>query len=108
MANKKFLDTSGVRRLWNNVINAINKSVNAESERAKAEEQRIESLINESAGNVYIEGKGIDITVDENGKKVISLEENAISSEHIESISVSKIVTNEGEVLILNGGSIDE
>ena len=108
MANKKFLDTSGVRRLWNNVISAINKAVNVEAERAKLEEKRIEELIAETANNVYIEGNGINITIDENGKKVISLEENAISDEHIEQISISKVTIPEDEVLVLNGGSIDE
>ncbi len=74
MANNKFLDTSGVGRLWSNVIRAIGNAVNAESARAKAEEKRIEDKIADVADHAYVEGSGIDITVNENGEKVISLE----------------------------------
>ena len=55
----------------------------------------------------YVEGEGIDIVENEQGQMVVSIEDGAISDEHIESISVSKIVQDEGETLILNGGSID-
>ena len=108
MANNKFLDTSGVGRLWNNVIRAIGNAVNAEAARAKAEEARIEEMIADVADHAYVEGEGIDITTNENGEKVISLEQMAVTDEHIESVSVSKIVVPEDEVLIVYGGSIDE
>lgn len=55
----------------------------------------------------YIEGEGIDIVSNEEGQKVISLEPNSIDDEHIESVSISKITQEEGDTLILNGGSID-
>ena len=108
MAKNKFLDTSGVGRLWSNVVRAIGNAVNAEATRAKAEEARIEEKIAEVANHAYVEGDGIDITVNEDGEQVISLESQAITDEHIESISISKIVVPEGEILVLNGGSIDE
>ena len=55
----------------------------------------------------YIEGDGIDITENSKGQQVISIENNSISNEMIESISIDKIVQKEGITLILNGGSID-
>lgn len=108
MAIKNYLDTAGVKRLWQNVVNAIRSSVDAESNRAKAEEKRIEEKITQMGANAYVEGEGIIITENENGQKVISIEQNSVSGEHIESIPASKITTEEGEVLVLNGGSIDE
>ena len=52
-----------------------------------------------------IEGAGIDITTDEvKGQKVISLEPGSITDEYIGSISMSKLVQSEDEILILNGG----
>lgn len=52
-----------------------------------------------------IEGAGIDITTDEvRGQKVISLEPGSITDEYIGSISMSKLVQSEDEILILNGG----
>jgi hypothetical protein len=55
----------------------------------------------------YIEGDGIDIVKNNEGQMVVSIEDGSISDEHIESISVSKIVQDDGDTLILNGGSID-
>lgn len=55
----------------------------------------------------YVEGDGIDIVKNNDGQMVVSIEDGAITDEHIESISVSKIVQDEGDTLILNGGSID-
>ena len=55
----------------------------------------------------YIEGDGIDITENTKGQQVISIENNSISDDMIESVSIDKIVQKEGFTLILNGGSID-
>jgi hypothetical protein len=55
----------------------------------------------------YIEGEGIDITENQKGQQVISIEEGAVSDNMIESVSIDKIVQKEGVTLILNGGSID-
>jgi hypothetical protein len=55
----------------------------------------------------YIEGDGIDITENMKGQQVISIENNSISNDMIESVSIDKIVQKEGFTLILNGGSID-
>lgn len=55
----------------------------------------------------YIEGNGIDITENIKGQQVISIENNSISSDMIESVSIDKIVQKEGFTLILNGGNID-
>ena len=52
-----------------------------------------------------IEGECIDIIDDEiRGQKTISLEKGSITDEYIESISMSKLVQDENEILILNGG----
>ena len=52
-----------------------------------------------------IEGEGIDIISDEiRGQKIVSLEPGAITDKYIDSISISKLVQNEDEILILNGG----
>lgn len=53
---------------------------------------------------VIIDGEGIDIIDTPYGEKVISLEKGAITDEYIDSISVSKLVQSEDEILILNGG----
>jgi hypothetical protein len=108
MAIKNYLDTAGVKRLWRNIVNAIRSSVDAESNRAKAEEKRIEEKITQMGSNAYAEGEGINITENENGQKVISLEQNSISGDHIKSVPASKITIEDGEILVLNGGSIDE
>lgn len=106
MADKKFLDVSGVSRLWNNITNLVSAKVNSEKARAEAEEARIEALIQGGgAGANYIEGEGIDIVADENGQRVISLEDNSINDKHVESISISKVTLKDGDTLILNGGS---
>lgn len=55
----------------------------------------------------YIEGDGIDITENTKGQQVISIENNSISDDMIESVSIDKIVQKEGFTLILNGGSVD-
>ena len=52
----------------------------------------------------YIEGNGIDIVETPYGQRVVSLEPGSINTEHIGSISMSKIVQDENEILILNGG----
>ena len=108
MAEKKFLDVSGVSRLWSNIVKTVNAKVNSESERAKAEEARIESLIISGGGGASVdvaEGEGIDIATNENGQKVISIEEESISDKHIDSISLSKVTLKDGDTLILNGGN---
>lgn len=51
-----------------------------------------------------VEGVGIDITENYQGQKVVSLESGAITDDFIESVSLSKIVQDEGTILILNGG----
>lgn len=53
----------------------------------------------------YIEGEGIDITEDDFGRKLISIEPGAISSDMIKSISFEKITQSDGIKLILNGGN---
>lgn len=107
MAEKKFLSTAGVGRLWKNVVDKISSSVGAEKERAQAEEARIESLIlsGGGSGTSVAEGEGIDIVTNENGQQVISLEKNSINDEYIESISISKVTVKDGDTLILNGGN---
>lgn len=108
MAEKKFLDVSGVGRLWSNIVKTVNAKVNSESERAKAEEARIESLIISGGGGASVdvaEGEGIDIATNENGQKVISIEEESINDKHIDSISLSKVTLKDGDTLILNGGN---
>lgn len=51
-----------------------------------------------------VEGDGIDIVDTPYGQKVVSLEPGAIGDQHISQISLSKLVQEEGEILILNGG----
>jgi antitoxin component of MazEF toxin-antitoxin module len=51
-----------------------------------------------------IEGEGIDIVDTPYGQKIVSLEKGAITDDYIDSISVSKLVQSEDEILILNGG----
>jgi hypothetical protein len=51
-----------------------------------------------------VEGEGIDIVETPYGQKIVSLEKGAITDDYINSISVSKLVQSEDEILILNGG----
>lgn len=108
MAELKFLDKAGIKQLWKNVVKKVSTSVDAERARAEAEEARIESLILSGGGGAsadIVEGDGIDIALNENGQQVISLEKNSIDDEHIESISMSKVVLKNGDTLILHGGN---
>lgn len=50
----------------------------------------------------YVEGEGIDIR-----NNVISIEPGSIDDDHIQSISISKLVQDDESTIILNGGSID-
>lgn len=50
------------------------------------------------------EGEGIDI-LEADGQKIVSLEKDAITDDYIKSISMSKIVQEEGIKLVLNGGN---
>lgn len=52
-----------------------------------------------------IEGEGIDIVETAYGQKIVSLEKGAITDEYIDSISVSKLVQEQGFTLRLNGGN---
>ena len=52
-----------------------------------------------------VEGDGIDITDNAYGQRVVSLEPGAISDEHIEHVSVSKLVQDNTTILVLNGGN---
>lgn len=56
------------------------------------------------SGVDVVEGEGIDVTVNSLGQKVVSLEPGAITDEYIESISISKIVSD-GQTIILHGGN---
>ena len=56
-------------------------------------------------GDEVVEGDGIDITLNQLGQKVISLEPGAITDDYIESISIEKISQQEGTKIILNGGN---
>lgn len=58
-----------------------------------------------AAGDEVVEGDGIDVTVNALGQKVISLEPGAISDEHISSISISKLVSDDNATIIFNGGN---
>lgn len=51
-----------------------------------------------------VEGEGIDVVETAYGQKIVSLEKGAITDEYIDSISISKLVQSEDEILILNGG----
>jgi hypothetical protein len=104
MAEHKFLDSAGIGRLWKNIVRKITSSVDSERERAQQEEARLEAKIN-SGGTALVEGEAIDITTDENGQTVISVENNSIKDEHVESISISKLQLKNGDTLILNGGN---
>lgn len=107
MADKtKFLSTAGVGRLWKNVVKKVSSSVAEEKTRAEQEEARLEEKIDSIviAGSDFVEGDGIDISVDESGQKVIQLENNSINDAHIDSISFSKVTLKDGDTLILHGG----
>ena len=56
-------------------------------------------------GDEVVEGDGIDVTLNSLGQKVISLEPGAISDEHIGSISISKLVSDDNATIIFNGGN---
>lgn len=101
---EKYLSTAGVGRLWKNVTKKVATSVEQERIRAQQEEARLEQKINEKQTN-YLEGDGIDISINENGQKIIQLESNSINDSHIESISFSKLNLKEGDSLILHGGN---
>lgn len=108
MAEHKFLSTDGVSRLWRNVVNKVTSSVDNEKQRAQQEEARLEEKIDSiviTGSSDYTEGEGIDITVDENGQKIIKIENNSINDSHVESISFSKLSLKDGDTLILNGGN---
>lgn len=106
MAEQKFLDVAGIRRLWKNVVTKISSSVDAERARAQAEEARIEAkIVNSGAGIDIVEGDAIDIITNAEGQKVIGLESHSINDEHIDSISFSKVTLKDGDTLILHGGS---
>lgn len=53
----------------------------------------------------YIEGAGINIVEGEEGERIISIEKSSIDDEMIDAISVTKLTQDEGEILILYGGS---
>ena len=52
-----------------------------------------------------VEGEGIDIVETAYGQKIVSLEKGAITDEYIDSISVNKLVQEQGFTLRLNGGN---
>lgn len=52
-----------------------------------------------------VEGEGIDVTETPYGQKVVSLEKGAITDDYIGSISMSKLVQDQGIKLVLNGGN---
>lgn len=55
-------------------------------------------------GADVVEGSGIDIVLNAFGQKVVSLEPNSITDKYINNVSVSKLVSDDKMVLILNGG----
>lgn len=59
-----------------------------------------------SGGGVFdiVEGVGIDVKLNNQGKKVVSLEPNSITDKYINNVSVSKLVSDDETVFILNGG----
>lgn len=59
-------------------------------------------------GDEVVEGEGIDISLNALGQKIISLEPGAITDEYINSISVSKLVSDGKTTLILNGGKAND
>lgn len=52
-----------------------------------------------------IEGECIDIVKTAYGQKIVSLEKGSITGDYIESVSINKIVQEEGTTLVLNGGN---
>ena len=56
------------------------------------------------SGVDVVEGEGIDITVNNLGQKVVSLEPGSITDEYVDSISISKIASD-GQTIILHGGN---
>ena len=106
MAEVKFLSTAGVGRLWKNVVKKVSSSIAEERERAQQEEARLEEKIDTIVvtGAEYVEGDGIDISVDDKGQKVIHLENNSINDNHVDSISFSKVTLKDGDTLMLHGG----
>lgn len=59
-------------------------------------------------GDEVVEGEGIDISLNSLGQKIISLEPGAITDDYIDSISVSKLVSDGKTTLILNGGKAND
>lgn len=57
------------------------------------------------SGDEVVEGEGIDIELNDLGQKIISLEPGSITDKYIESISVSKLVSDDGKTIILHGGN---
>lgn len=57
------------------------------------------------SGDEVVEGEGIDIELNDLGQKIISLEPGSITDKYIESISVSKLVSDDGQTIILHGGN---
>lgn len=53
----------------------------------------------------YVEGEGIDVVENEYGDMVISVEKNGVNDDMIEAVSVSKLIQDDGDVIILNGGN---
>ena len=53
----------------------------------------------------YVEGEGIDITENLEGRRIISIEKGAITDDYIGSISFEKIIIPEGSKIIFNGGN---
>lgn len=51
-----------------------------------------------------VEGAGIDVKLNNQGKKVVSLEPNSITDDYVKNVSVSKLVADDTTILILNGG----
>ena len=52
----------------------------------------------------YIEGEGIDIISSAEGQRMILIENDSISDNKIKSVSVNKLIQEEGTTIILNGG----
>lgn len=51
-----------------------------------------------------VEGVGIDVKLNNQGKKVVSLEPNSITDDYVKNVSVSKLIADDTTILILNGG----
>ena len=58
-----------------------------------------------TGGDEVTEGDGIDITLNSLGQKVISLEPGAINDKYVDSISISKLVSDDNATIIFNGGN---